>query len=98
MTDAQLPELDARERNYVRVDVSDRVQAPGRVWAYLGSAPARERLRRGRATAAAVIARDYLIAVQDCFRSLGPRMWAQCEPSLDPRGLPVAALTRHELP
>src|SRR4051794_20405529 len=41
--DADVNELDARERNYARVDVSDAIDAPGPVYAYLGLAEAVER-------------------------------------------------------
>jgi hypothetical protein len=98
VTDAELPALDARERNYERIDVSERIGSGARVWAYVGSMAGRERLRRGRAAGTAVIARDYLVGVRAAFQALGPRAWARCESSLDPGGLPVVALTRHELP
>jgi cation transport regulator ChaC len=98
VSDAELPALDARERNYQRLDVSDEVRAGARVWAYVGTDPGRERLRGGRATGTAVIARDYLESVRRGFRALGAPMWAQCEPSLDPGLLAVVALTRHDLP
>jgi Gamma-glutamyl cyclotransferase, AIG2-like len=97
VTGAELPALDARERNYDRIDVSERIGSGGRVWAYVGSVAGRERLRRGRAAGTAVIARGYLDGVRAAFQALGPRVWAGCEPSLDPGGLPVVALTRHEL-
>jgi Gamma-glutamyl cyclotransferase, AIG2-like len=60
--DAKLAELDRRERNYVRRDVTELV-APdlgGRIWAYVGSAAGRLRLARGRRRGTAVVARGYL--------------------------------------
>jgi gamma-glutamylcyclotransferase (GGCT)/AIG2-like uncharacterized protein YtfP len=94
-----LSELDHRERNYERTDVSDRVVAGGaRVWAYVGSAAARERLAAGRRDGTAVIDAGYVRTVEAGFAALGPPEHAACRPSLDPGGLVVLELTRHELP
>jgi gamma-glutamylcyclotransferase (GGCT)/AIG2-like uncharacterized protein YtfP len=62
---AELSRLDARERNYRRVDVSGHVDAPGRVWTYRGSEAGRERLRRGRALGRAVVQEAYARAVPE---------------------------------
>ena len=44
----RLARLDARERNYERVDVTAQIGAArGRTWAYVGSAAGRERFARG---------------------------------------------------
>jgi hypothetical protein len=91
--------LDARERNYERVDVSDLVpDPPGRVWAYLGSPAGRERLARGVAAGRAVVVRGYVEGVQAGFRSLGPAEHAAFVSSTDFGGLPVVALERVDLP
>ena len=48
LADGELRELDDRERNYDRVDVTDAVDgARGRVWAYRGSQAGQARLREG---------------------------------------------------
>jgi hypothetical protein len=95
---ARLVALDRRERNYERIDVSDRV--PGadgvRVWTYVGSAAGRERLRTGVAAGTAVIDANYLTGVRDGFMRLGGAEHRACAGSLDP-GLPVVPLRRHEL-
>lgn len=91
---AALAALDRRERNYERVDVSDRVAGGGtgaRVWTYRGSAAGRARLAAGRRTGTAVIDAGYLRAVQRGFAALG-----QPTP-LAPDGLPVMDLIRHDL-
>ena len=102
---ALLEVLDRRERNYERVDVSDRLAAGAtggnggvRVWAYLGSAAARERFAVGREAGTAVIDAGYVRTVEAGFAALGPAEHAACRPSLRPGGLPVLELTRHELP
>ena len=59
--DAALRGLDARERNYERVDVSAAVpDTPGAVWAYRGSPAGRKRLRVGLERGCAVVAAQYL--------------------------------------
>jgi hypothetical protein len=97
--DALLVALDDRERNYERVDVSDRVSAAGaRVWAYRGTAPARDRLRAGRADGTAVIDAGYLRIVEAGFAALGVAEHRACLASLAADGLEVMELTRHDLP
>jgi hypothetical protein len=97
--EAELTELDRRERNYERVDVSDRIDAGGaQVWVYLGSAAGRARLEEGRRRGTAVIDAGYLQAVEAGFSALGEAEHRLCRPSLEPHGLPVAELTRHQLP
>jgi hypothetical protein len=97
--DARLARLDRRERNYERVDASDRVQAGGaRVWVYAGRADSRERFRAARSQGSAVIDTGYRETVRVAFAALGEAELALCEPSLDPGGLPVRALARHALP
>jgi len=90
---AALGVLDARERNYERVDVSAAVPgAPGLVWTYRGSAAGRARLRRGLRHGSAVVDRAYLDAVRAGFAALG------IADDADPGGLPVMELERVELP
>jgi hypothetical protein len=103
--DAALEALDRRERNYERIDVSDRI-AEGRasgvggvtIWTYAGSAAGRERLRQGRAAGAAVIDANYVIDVESGFRLIGDAERRACAGSLDPEDLPVVPLRRHDLP
>ncbi|HEX3978388.1 MAG TPA: gamma-glutamylcyclotransferase family protein [Solirubrobacteraceae bacterium] len=100
--DAALEQLDLRERNYERTDVSDRVASGAldgaRVWAYIGMAAARERLAEGRRTGTAVIDAGYVRTVEAGFGVLGDDELAAVRASLEPGDLPVAELTRHELP
>ena len=100
--DATLEQLDRRERNYERADVSDRIAggAPdgARVWAYVGMAAARERLAEGRRTGTAVIDAGYVRTVEAGFAALGEDELAAVRASLAPGDLPVVELTRHDLP
>ena len=100
--EVMLEALDRRERNYERVDVSDRLAVAGlggvRIWAYIGSAAARERFAAGRDTGTAVIDAGYVRMVAAGFAALGPAEHAACRPSLHPGDLPVVELRRHDLP
>jgi len=71
----ELPGLDARERNYARVDVTDDIDAglDGQVWAYAGLDAARERLALGLREGRAAIASSYLERVLAGFDELGRR-------------------------
>ena len=73
VSEKELAQLDRRERNYDRIDVTDLIEGDfgGRVWAYRGSPEGRERLRRGRAEGRAVVSRDYTEKVQAALRTLG---------------------------
>jgi hypothetical protein len=94
----RLGRLDLRERNYSRLDVSDRIHAgKARVWVYVGTPAARERLCAARGDGRAVIDATYLEAVEGAFAALGADELDRCRPSLAPGDLPVVALVRHEL-
>jgi cation transport regulator ChaC len=75
VSEAELPGLDDRERNYERVEVSEHIDADlrGRVWAYVGLDTARERLARGRREGRLAIASSYLARVLAGFELLGQR-------------------------
>ena len=94
-----LDELDARERNYRRVDVTEQIAAPlGRTWAYAGSPGGRARFADGIAAAACVVGADYLGLVEAGFRRLGAHEYAAAAPSLATDGLPVRPLRRLDIP
>jgi gamma-glutamylcyclotransferase (GGCT)/AIG2-like uncharacterized protein YtfP len=79
---ATLEALDARERNYERAEVAVEPGPEGRVWAYFGTADARERFERGHAAGTAVIDREY-------YETVGA-------PERPPA--PIRALTRIDIP
>jgi gamma-glutamylcyclotransferase (GGCT)/AIG2-like uncharacterized protein YtfP len=88
-----LAALDRRERSYHRTDVTAGIaHAPGRVWAYVGGAPGRERLAQGRATGTAIVVRSYLRAVETGFEGLGAL--EEFRLTTEPCDLPVRDLRR----
>jgi cation transport regulator ChaC len=94
VADGDLEALDARERNYRRVEVSGRLDADlgGPVWAYLGLASSRERYARAARDGRAVVARAYLEGVRSGFAAAGLAFEA------DPVEIPVIDLTRVDVP
>lgn len=95
-----LADLDRRERNYDRIDVTAAIDNPpdGRVWAYAGSADGRARLQTGVAAGTAVVQRGYLDHVHDGFRRLGTAEYEQFVATTDLDSLPLADLERVDLP
>jgi len=71
--DAELPALDARERNYFRRDVAEQLDVvlDGPVWAYIGLDAARERAARGLHEGRLIVVRSYYERVVAGFEVLG---------------------------
>ena len=94
-----LADLDRRERNYDRIDVTAAIDTPpgGRVWAYTGSPDGRARLQAGVAADTAVVQRSYLDHVHDGFRRLGDAEHDQFVATTDLDSLPLADLERVDL-
>lgn len=96
-----LERLDARERNYERIDVTAAVaEARGRVWAYVGSRAGRARLARGLRERRAVVSQEYLDDVEHGFRQLGDGQLDAYRASTDPLppGCEALSLERIDLP
>jgi Gamma-glutamyl cyclotransferase, AIG2-like len=95
-----LADLDRRERNYDRIDVTAAIDTPppGRVWAFVGSSDGRKRLETGRAAGKAVVQRTYLEHVHAGFRRLGTAEYDHFLATSDLDGLPSLDLERIDLP
>jgi gamma-glutamyl AIG2-like cyclotransferase len=95
-----LADLDRRERNYDRVEVTDAIDDPpaGRVWAYAGSPEGRGRLEAGAAAGTAVVQRRYLDDVHRGFRRLGQAEHDRFVATTDLDSLEVVDLDRVDLP
>lgn len=96
VSEEELEQLDRRERNYDRIDVTDLMDGDfgGPVWTYQGSPEGRERLRRGRAEGRAVVSRDYMEKVHAGLRPLGGDEYERFEAESH---LPVWNLERVDL-
>lgn len=95
---ALLRELDRRERNYVRVEVTELLDVgiSGRAWAYLGRDDARERFEAARRDTTAVVSQDYFDAVREEFATVGGL--DEFDRSTDRLTVPLRRLTRVDLP
>jgi hypothetical protein len=91
--------LDERERNYERLDVTERIVEPvnGSVWAYIGSAAARERYEEGFRRGTAVVDAAYYDSVRSGFRRLGERAASEFMDSTDDPSCPVRRLRRRDV-
>jgi cation transport regulator ChaC len=96
VTPAQLAELDLRERNYERRDVSAEISdtVDGPVWCYFGTAEAEARYRQGAASERAVISRAYYERVRDGFAACGAAALASFQASTEEPRVPIVELER----
>jgi cation transport regulator ChaC len=96
---AQLVELDRRERNYERREVTESLSEhlDGRVWTYIGSQDAEQRFRDGLRLGRAVIDKRYLDSVRDGFALLTAGSLEEFDASTDPHDCAVLELERIEL-
>jgi cation transport regulator ChaC len=99
VTPYTLARLDHRERNYDRVEVTDRVRTDPaiktRVYAYFGRPEARERYTAAIAQNTAVIAAQYLEQVEASFAA--HHLTERYEASTRPPACPVRELSRVNL-
>jgi hypothetical protein len=95
-----LAALDARERNYERVEVGPLVEPAldARVWAYLGLDASRARFERARERGRAVVSRAYHDAVRAGFAALGPEALDEFDRTTDPPDVPLRDLVAVPLP
>lgn len=95
-----LADLDRREHNYDRIDVTAAIDNPpaGRVWAYAGSPEGRGRLQTGIAAGTAVVQRSYLDHVHAGFRRLGDTEYDRFVATTELDSLPLADLERVDIP
>jgi hypothetical protein len=86
----RLAELDAREINYARIDVSAAFEpaVDERVFTYVGLAAARGRCRQGAAEGDVFVSSDYVGPVRRAFKRLSPGALAEFDCSTDPLPFP----------
>jgi hypothetical protein len=101
--DDALADLDARERQYRRADVTAAIEpappAGARVWTYVGRDEGRERVRRGRRGGGpVVIQRAYAELVDRAYRALGAERHARYLASTEAPPFPLRDLARIDLP
>jgi dephospho-CoA kinase len=100
VTADELAALDRRERNYERAEVTEAIspRPDARVWAFVGSAEARERFEAGARAGTAVVSAEYLRGVEQGFERLGPEEATRFAASTDPPACRELDLIRVDLP
>jgi hypothetical protein len=95
----ELVELDRRERNYARHEVTASIEpvAEGRVWSYFGKPEACRRFAAGLRAARAVVDESYLERVRAGFEALSDDALAEFEQSTDPHDCRALRLLRVDL-
>jgi len=90
----RLAEIDRREINYLRIDVSEAFEPalPRPVFAYRATEEARERCRRDQPDAELFVSSDYVAAVRRAFAELGDGALEEFERSTDSLDLPQRRL------
>jgi hypothetical protein len=90
----RLEELDRRERNYRRIEVSEALEPrlETRAFVYVGTDAGRA--RRRRPAAEVVVSSEYLARVRDSFAALGPEALEEFERTTEPMALPERMLER----
>lgn len=94
-----LQSLDERERNYVRLDVTDRIaeRIDGTVWAYIASPAGQRRYEQGIKNGSAVVDEAYFQLVRDQFAALGARPLEEFAQTTDDPACPLRSLTRIDI-
>jgi gamma-glutamylcyclotransferase (GGCT)/AIG2-like uncharacterized protein YtfP len=99
-----LAALDARERQYRRVEVTGDIDPPpaaaeGQVWTYVGRDEGRRRVADGRrGTGEVLVQRAYVDLVEAAFAQLGDDALRDYRASTEPPPFTVAELARIDLP
>jgi hypothetical protein len=86
----RLEELDVREVNYRRIDVSSRFQPPiaHRVFTYRGTDAARQRCRQAGSDAEIHVSRQYVARIRSAFAALGSGQLAEYDRTTEPLRFP----------
>ncbi len=92
--------LDARERQYERIDVTAAVEPrpDGKTYTYVGRAPGRARVTAGRdGSVTVVIQRAYADSVERAYAQLGPDALERYRATTEAPPFPLAELARVDL-
>ncbi len=93
VSNAELRNLDLRERNYQRIDITNQLNIKAQnAWVYIGSKDAEKRYQEGLRQEKAVVSQDYYNSVQNAYRSLGEKEWADYLATTDKPSLPIMDL------
>ncbi len=94
VSDEELENLDRRERNYQRIDVTYRINTPiqGKAWVYIGLDEAKKRYHEGLKQHNAMIARNYFDSVHNAYVLLGKEALSNYAATTDKPRVPILNL------
>ncbi|MDJ0536965.1 MAG: gamma-glutamylcyclotransferase family protein [Xenococcaceae cyanobacterium MO_207.B15] len=90
----ELDNLDRRERNYQRIDVTHQINTPirGKAWVYQGLDQAEQRYQKGLEQNNAMIAQDYFDSVHNAYFLLGKKAFSHYAETTDKPRVPILNL------
>lgn len=100
VNEEELKQIDLRERNYQRIEVTDYLTSllrESKVWAYIGTTEAEKRYQQGLKTGTAYISEEYYHFVNDCFYCYGQAAAQAYIDSTDAPEVPLRKLKRIEI-
>ncbi len=94
VSDKELENLDRRERNYQRIDITKAIDTriQGKAWVYIGLDEAEKRYQEGLRQGNAVIAQDYYNSVHNAYISLGKKALSNYAETTDEPKIPISNL------
>lgn len=94
VSQSDLELLDKRERNYHRIDVSEKIQKEinGTVWTYIGLPKSEKNFLHGLRKNSVVISREYYRIVYDGYNSWGQEALADYLNTTDKPDIPLSEL------
>ncbi len=99
VSDAELKNLDRRERNYRRINIVNQLDTKlqGNAWVYIGLKEAEQRYQEGLKQSKTVISQDYFDSVQNAYLSLGSKKFLNYISTTDKPMLPIINLEKCEV-
>lgn len=96
----ELAQLDMRERNYRRIEITDQLDitvANGYAWVYIGTPEAEERYQKGLNSKTAFISEEYHQFVHDCFSQCNSAIALNYREATDTPEVPLKKLIRIDI-
>ena len=94
VSDRELRNLDQRERNYQRIDVTKAIDIPiqEKAWVYIGLDEAEKRYQESLKQDNAMISQDYFDLVHNAYLSLGKEVFSNYVATTDKPRVPILNL------
>ena len=95
----ELKKLDRRERNYQRIDITNKIEekVEGKAWVYIGLKEAEQRYEQGLKQNKGVIVQDYIDSIHYGYGLWGQEIWFNYVATTDKPRVPILNLKRYQL-